>query len=87
MVYGEGKDNLDIFVDMFRSMRLLETVAEVAAEEYLWRRPLTLQMETCGNAGAYWKVPIAKVTLCYEMADDFAELYRDYVIPSELKVN
>ena len=83
VVYGEAKGEPDTFARLFRSIRLLETVAEVAAEEYVWRRPLTLEMRTCGNPGARWNVVRARVTVCYEMAAEFAQLYRDYIISQD----
>ena len=33
---------------------------------------------TCGEPGARWNVPAHKVTLCYEMADEFVKLFKAY---------
>lgn len=35
-----------------------------------------MEMVTCGEVGANWHS--RKLKICYEMAQDFAELYRDY---------
>jgi hypothetical protein len=43
---------------------------------YVWPSPFTLEMQSCGRPGSYWDDEARKVTLCYELAFDFAELYR-----------
>jgi DNA-binding XRE family transcriptional regulator len=35
-------------------------------------------MQGCGDANASWNVEALKEILCYEMADDFADLYTGY---------
>jgi hypothetical protein len=79
VVYGDGKGNYDRLADLFRSIRFLETVAEHAQETYLWPYPWTLAMESCGRPGADYDTDTRTVTMCYEQAFDFAELYRAYV--------
>jgi Putative metallopeptidase len=79
VVYGDGKGNYDRLADLFRSIRFLETVAEHAQETYLWPHPWTLAMESCGRPGAEYDTDTRTVTMCYEQAFDFAELYRAYV--------
>ncbi len=79
IVYGGGKGRFDAFAQMFRSVRFLETVAEHAKADYVWPSPFTLEMQSCGHPGADWDDETRKVTLCYEFAFDFAELYRAYV--------
>ena len=84
IVYGEGKGELMVFERTFRAVQLLEMVASYASDRYVWRRPLTLEMQACGDSGAYWNVANAKLTLCYEMAAEFSELYRKYATVIEL---
>jgi hypothetical protein len=79
VVYGDGKGNYDRLAALFRSIRFLETVAEHAQETYLWPYPWTLAMETCGRPGSDYDTDTRTVTMCYEQAFDFAELYRAYV--------
>jgi hypothetical protein len=62
----------------FRQIKLLETLANHLSDRYVWRRPLGLQMKSCGEPNAYWNVRDRKITVCYELAADFAELHRDY---------
>ncbi len=79
IVYGDGKDTFDDLAQLFRSIRMLETVAEYAQADFAWRSPFTLEMQSCGHPGADWDDEARKVTVCYELAFDFAELYRAYV--------
>jgi hypothetical protein len=59
-------------------MRLLETLAEHLSDRYAWREPVTFEMTTCSDPGAFWDVSVRKVFVCYELAIDFAELHRGY---------
>jgi len=78
VVYGEGKGNLETYAEAFRTVRLLDVVAEHTADQLAWPAPFTLEMKTCGVINAAWFAPDRKLTLCYELAADFAELYRDF---------
>jgi hypothetical protein len=78
VTYGPGKGEFDIYEQTFRTVRLLETVANHAAEAYGWPNPLGLEMAACGEINAQWQFRSRKLFLCYELAQDFAELYRDY---------
>jgi hypothetical protein len=68
------------FAHLFRSIRLLETLADVAADGYVWRRPFALEMQPCGKSSALWDVKAARLTLCYELGTEFAQVYRAYVV-------
>jgi Putative metallopeptidase len=81
VVYGDGKGRFDALAELFRSTRFLETVAARAEADYVWPLPFTLQMQTCGHPGADFEDETRVVTMCYESAFDFAELYRAYVEP------
>ena len=77
-VYGEGKGELAPFAQGFRTLRLLETVAGFTADDLAWPVPFTLEMQSCGDINARWNDETRKLTLCYELAEDFAELGRDF---------
>jgi hypothetical protein len=76
-VYGEDKSGLEVNARSFRALRLLESVAERAAEEFVWRKPFTLELQSCGSPGAQWDLLSHRLIVCYEMAEEFAQLYRD----------
>jgi hypothetical protein len=77
-IYGEGKGELAPFAQGFRTLRLLETVAGFTADDLAWPVPFTLEMQSCGYINARWNDETRKLTLCYELAEDFAELGRDF---------
>ncbi len=74
-----AKGMFDVLANMFRSIRFLETVAEHAQERYLWPHPWTLAMESCGRPGSDYDTDTRIVTMCYEQAFDFVQLYSAYV--------
>src|SRR5262245_50855967 len=78
VIYGKGEGDLAVIEKMFRAIRLLETVADQSSDEYVWRRPFTLEMKSCGSAGGDWDIATHHVVLCYELAADFAKLFRQY---------
>jgi hypothetical protein len=78
VVYGPADGKAAVARQVARSVQLLETVAEHAADEFVWRSPFTLEMKSCGFPNARWHVPSHTLTLCYELATDFADLYRQY---------
>jgi len=78
VVYGDGQGKYDAYAEAFRSLRLLDVVAERAADLLAWPLPFTLETKTCGFINGQWIGPEHRLVLCYELAADFAELYRDY---------
>ena len=78
VVYGEPTPGLEVAAQSFRTIQLLETVAEHSSNQWAWPAPFTLEMQSCGFVNARWVEATRKLTLCYELAHDFAELYREY---------
>jgi len=78
VVYGEASGRLEISAQVARSIKLLEPVAARSAELVTWPAPFSLEMQTCGFVNARWVPATRKLTLCYELAADFADLYREY---------
>jgi hypothetical protein len=78
VVYGEATGRLEHSAQAARSIHLLETVAEHVSDEFAWPAPFTLEMQSCGFPNARWDLSTRKLTLCYELAADFEDLYRAY---------
>jgi hypothetical protein len=78
VVYGPAEGRIATARQVATSIRLLETVAGRAAEDYAWPNSFTLEMQSCGSPNAGWDPSTHKLTVCYELAGDFAELYRGY---------
>jgi hypothetical protein len=76
VTYGDAKGALAVYAKAFRDIRFLETFAEYIGGRYAWPNPFVMEMVECGEVGANWRS--RKLKICYEMAQEFAELYRDY---------
>lgn len=75
--YGVAAGNLAIYAQVFRNLTFLESIAEVTGSQISWRAPLAIEMRSCGAVAATWTASTRTLSVCYEMAGDFAELYRD----------
>jgi Putative metallopeptidase len=78
VVHGEGNGKLDAFAHSFRSVGFVEALAEYVSSRYVLPHPITLAMKSCGDANASWEPATLTETLCYELAEDFVELYQGY---------
>ncbi len=78
VIYGDAKGSLEAFAQTFREVRLLETLAEYAADRYVWPAPIVMEMRTCGEPDAKWTIPRRRLHLCYELAEEFSQLNRDF---------
>ena len=73
-----GQRKIRTHVEISRHIQLLEAMAYNLSDRFVWREPISLEMQTCGEPNARWEWRSKKVVICYEMADEFAELYRKY---------
>jgi DNA-binding Xre family transcriptional regulator len=76
--YGDAKGKLEVYERSLRAIGYLETIAGYAAELIEWPRPISIVVEECGDANAQWSPVTKSEMLCYELANDFFELYRKY---------
>jgi hypothetical protein len=82
-VYRPAEGRAMIAQQMARSVRLLQAVTERVANAYVWPVPFTLEMQSCGFPNARWDLSAHKLVLCYELAAEFADLYRDYGVRAQ----
>jgi hypothetical protein len=78
VIYGDADGDLGIHAQAFRSTQMLEIVAQHAADQFVWPAPFTMEMQKCGFINAAWVASTHKLTLCYELAADFVDLYHAY---------
>jgi len=78
VVYGPADGRAAIARRVATSIHLLDSVAEHSAEEFAWPAPFALELQSCGYPNARWDLSTHKLTVCYELAEDFADLYRGY---------
>jgi len=76
--YGAAPGDLDLYAQVLRNLRFLETMAEFAADRLAWRAPMLIELRRCGKANVAWDAPTRTLYVCYEMARDFAKLYRGF---------
>lgn len=79
VVYGESSGALAVYAKAFKDLKFLEVIANKASDAYEWRRPLSLEMESCGKVNAYWSEKLAKISVCYELIAEFAETYIQFM--------
>ena len=77
VVYSDTK-KYAVYQRGFREIRLLEILAEHLSDRFGWRGPISLVMEECGEPAARWDLSDRKIHICYELAVDFADMYRNY---------
>jgi hypothetical protein len=78
IAYEAGHGKLDNYARSFRSIGLLETFAAYVSSRYVLPRPIALAMKACGGPNAWWDPPTLSEAICYELADDFVDLYQGY---------
>jgi hypothetical protein len=76
IIYGKAEGRFDLFEKVARVTGIMERVADRLVDLYVWKRPFTIEMRTCGSSGAKWVGPDHKITLCYELADEFVQFYK-----------
>jgi hypothetical protein len=67
-----------IQVRILRHMGLLEAFATHAADRYVWPNPFSIVARSCGEPNATWNIGSKTLTLCYELANEFIELFQGY---------
>jgi len=65
-------------VKILRQMGLLEALATHAADRYVWPNPFSMVARSCGEPNATWNIGARTLTLCYELASEFVELFQGY---------
>jgi hypothetical protein len=78
VIYGDAQGNFEVFARSFRSVRMLETVAERSASFYAWPAPFTMEMLSCDGPNASWDDETRRLKVCYQLPFDFAQLYQAY---------
>jgi hypothetical protein len=75
IVFGKPEGSLDIFKQAFEASDIMGYVAAFAGR-FAWRKGFAIDVSMCGQPGASWSLPERKIAFCYELADDFVQLYK-----------
>jgi hypothetical protein len=77
--------------ELGQKLHILEAVAEWLSNDFVWKTPITLEMQECGGSGARWISSQKKVIVCYELIREFVQLYRGYgqvaLVPGSMKMS
>jgi hypothetical protein len=77
VTYGPPGDYAAI-AQALKTIGMMEMLADYAANRFVWRRPITFDVQACGEPDLHWDLSTQKIVVCYEIAQDFANLYRGY---------
>ncbi len=69
------KDSLNSLIDAAAGAH---ATARHAADKFVWSAPFALEVQSCGFINAQWVAKTRTLTLCCELAADFADLYDGY---------
>jgi hypothetical protein len=87
VAYEAGRDNFERYARSFQSIGFLEALSDYASSRYALLRPIKMVMASCGQTNAAWVSSTNTETLCYELADDFFDLYEGYTTNSKVRDN
>jgi len=87
IAYETGQGNLERYARSFQSLGLLEALSDYASSRYALPRPIKMVMSSCGETNAAWVSSTNTETLCYELADDFFDLYEGYTTNGKVQDN
>jgi hypothetical protein len=78
--------------ELGQKLQILESVAAWLSEDFVWKTPISLEMQQCGeDAGTRWLPPAKKIIVCYEMIREFIQLHRTFgqaaLVPGEMKMS
>jgi len=76
IIYGKAEGTFDLFEKVARVTGIMERAADRLVDLYVWKKPFTIEVLTCGSPGAKWVGSDHKITLCYELAEEFVQLYK-----------
>ncbi len=76
--YEPGRGDLAVYERALRATQMLERMAYKASHKLNWRAPFRIEARNCGMPNAYWSLPSRTLVVCYELAADFAQLFRQY---------
>ena len=78
VTYGPASSEYELLGEAARRIQILENVAEHLSDAYVWPAPIALEMKTCGSSGAQFEFGTKTIVVCYELLDEFSELFRTY---------
>lgn len=75
VTYHDVGGRLKAAADAFKSSGVFDQVADELRRNYSLREPVQFNAQRCGEANAYYDPDTVEVIFCYELMQDYMELY------------
>jgi Putative metallopeptidase len=89
--YGPPAEDFAALAALGRRLQILEAVATWLSEDFVWKTPISIEMQQCGDPGARWEWKTKKIVVCYEMIREFSQLHRTYgqmeLVPGTMRMS
>jgi hypothetical protein len=81
-IYGEAKGDLEGFARGMRAIDTLNIVADLMSGALASPQPFVIESQNCRYINARWVGSTHRLSACYELAQDFGVLYREFELAS-----
>ena len=72
--YGAAAGDLAPYRDVLKTVGLLEVVREFVVRNFMLPHRIAFEAKACGEPNAWWDSGGCRLTICYEVVQDFATL-------------
>jgi hypothetical protein len=72
--YGAASGDLAPYRDVLKTVGLLEIVRDFVVRNFALPRRITFEAKTCGEPNAWWDAGGRRLTVCYEIVQDYVSL-------------
>lgn len=76
VTYHDAGGDLEKAADAFKSSGVFDQVADELRRNYSLRDPVQFNARRCGEANAFYDSDTDEVIFCYELMEDYMELYK-----------
>lgn len=81
--YHEPGSGLEAAADAFKSSGVFDQVADELRRNYSLKQAVAFNAQRCGEANAFYDPETVEVIFCYELMQDYMDLYSSNLVTSE----
>jgi hypothetical protein len=81
VVYHDAGSGLEAAADAFKSSGVFDQVADELRHNYSVIQPVAFNAKRCGEANAFYNPETVEVIFCYELMQDYMDLYSKNIEP------
>lgn len=85
VTYHDAGGNLKAAADAFRSSGVFDEVAEEVRSRFSLRKTVRFNARRCGEANAFYDPETIEVIFCYELMQDYMDIYSESLTPEGRK--